>query len=702
MIADQYLEKVYAGFLGMNVGIRLGAPVEPALWTYERIYKTYGDITDYVKPFKNFAADDDANGPFYFLRALYDDAKDRDITPNDVANAWLNYTREGMGMFWWGGYGVSTEHTVFVNLKKGIPAPQCGSIAQNGQIVAEQIGGQIFIDTWGLITPCNPKKAADLGEAAARVSHDGEGVLGARFFCAAISKAFETSDIQDIINTGLEQIPEQSTYAKVARAVLDFHQVHPDDFRACREMLERDWGYDKYPGVCHIIPNAGVCVLAMIYGQGDFNRTVEIATMCSWDTDCNAGNVGTVLGVACGLQGIADRYRTPINDSIVMSGISGYLNILDIPTYAKELAILGYRNIKEPCPAWLLDSFKEDEIYFDFELPGSTHNIRISDPFFCQMRHSTEVAFKGTGSLEINFDRMVRGEHSKIYYKPFYTRDEFNDERYSPTFSPKAYSGQKVSMTIYLDQWHGNETMGIAPYVRLATSKKELVQGYVKLIDKEWIELEFTIPDAEGELIDEVGIILESYSPAKFKSMGRIFIDEFRICGRSQYSIDFSKQCINFGCVTPFSHNHGTWKIEDDAMYLMTADPAEAYTGHYFAKDYSIAVRIHPQYGVSHLVAVRAQGAMRGYHVGFADEHEVALYINHFGYKKLTSVNFDWQMNREYDFHVTVTGDQITLSIDGEEVLTYLDNTYAYGMYGFSTLGAARTYFRNVRVVSEV
>ena len=81
----------------------------------------------------------------------------------------------------------------------------------------------------------------------------------------------------------------------------------------------------------------------MMYGKGDFNRTVEIATMCGWDTDCNAGNVGTVLGVACGLEGIADKYRKPINDSIVMSGISGYLNILDIPTYAKELAILGYR-----------------------------------------------------------------------------------------------------------------------------------------------------------------------------------------------------------------------------------------------------------------------------------------------------------------------------------------------------------------------
>jgi ADP-ribosylglycohydrolase len=697
-IPDNYVEKVYAGYLGMNIGIRLGAPVEPTIWTYERIRNTYGDITDYVKEFKTFAADDDANGPYYFLRALYDDALDRDITPNDVARAWLNYTREGVGMFWWGGYGVSTEHTAYINLKKGVPAPQSGSISQNGQTIAEQIGGQIFIDTWGLVNPGQPKKAADYGEAAARVSHDGEGVWGARFFCAAIARAFETKDIREIIETGLAQIPADSKYAAVARAVLAFHDEHPDDFRACRDMLERDWGYDKYPGVCHMIPNAGVCILAMIYGQGDFNRTVEIATMCGWDTDCNAGNVGTVLGVACGLEGIADKYRKPINDGIVMSGISGYLNMLDLPTYAKELAILGYRLAGEPCPPALRDSFREGEIYFDFELPGSTHSFRLSNPFLCEMRHSTEKAYQGRGSLQVLFDRLVRGDQCKIYYKPFYNRDEFNDERYSPTFAPKAYSGQKVSMRIYLDQWHGNETVGIAPYVRLAKSKKELLQGYRKLVQDEWLLVEYTIPDTEGELIDEVGIVLEGYSPAKFKSLGRLFIDEFRICGPADYVIDFAKQAIHFGCVTPFSHNHGTWSIVDGRMYLMTHEACEAYTGNYFARDYTVSLKVDPQLGESHLAAIRVQGAMRGYHAGFDGENRVSLYLNDFGFKRLATAEFPWTPNREYEFRLTARGEEIVFSIDGQELLRVKDGTFGYGMYGVSTLGAARTYFRDFRV----
>ncbi len=699
MIPQDYLNKIYGGFLGMNVGIRLGAPVEPTIWTYERIKNTYGDITGYVKDYINFAADDDANGPVYFLRSLYDDAKIDTLTPEHVAKAWLNYTREGIGMFWWGGYGVSTEHTAYLNLKNGVKAPMSGSIEQNGKILAEQIGGQIFIDTWGLVNPNNPKKAADFGEAAARVSHDGEGVLGARFFCAAISHAFVCSDIEEIIHVGLSQIPKESLYNKVSEAVINFYKENPHDFRACYKMLDRDWGYDKYKGNCHIIPNAGVCILSMLYGKGDFNRTVEIATMCGWDTDCNAGNVGTVLGVMTSASGIKEAYLKPISDSIVLSGISGYLNILDIPSYAKELAILGYSLQGEEAPSSIKDSFKEDEIYFDFELPGSTHNFRLSNSFFCKLKHSEEKAFNGKGSLEVLFDRVSRGESCKIFYKPFYTREDFSDERYSPVFSPKAYPGQTVSMQVFLDQWTGNERMGCAPYVRLAKSKKELIQGYIQPEQGKWTEIKFTIPDAEGEVIDEIGILLEGYAPNKFKSLGRLFIDDFKIYGKSDYKIDFSKQMINFGCVTPFSSNRGAWNIDQDKMILMCYEPSESYTGNYFAKDYEVSCKLTPLNGETHFIAGRVQGAMRGYHMGFDGKGNVSLYVNDFGYKKLTQCPFEWEINKEYEFKLVVIGNKISFTINGQEVLSYDDERFIYGMFGFSTLSMGRMVVRDIHFI---
>ncbi len=696
----EYLNKLYSGFLGMNAGIRLGAPVEPTLWTYERIKKTYGEITGYVKEFKNFAADDDANGPYYFLRAIYDDAGTETLKPQDVARAWLNYAREGIGMFWWGGYGISTEHTAYLNLKNGIEAPRSGSIEMNGKIMAEQIGGQIFIDTWGLVNPNNPKKAAEYGRAAASVSHDGEGVYGAEFFCAAISKAFSCSDIREIIECGLSHIPQDSLYCKVSREVIEFYEKNPDDFRACYQMLVEKWGYDKYKGACHIIPNAGVCILSMMYGKGDFNRTIEIATMCGWDTDCNAGNVATVLGVMCGIDGIKSEYLKPINDSIVLSGISGYLNILDIPSYVKELAIIGYKLMGETVPQDLLDSFKEDEIYFDFELPGSTHNIRVSDPFMCRVVNSNDKAFKGNGSLEILYDRMSRGENCRIFYKPFYTRDDFSDERYSPVFSGKAFSGQTVSFQVYLDQWSGNEPIGISPYVRLAKSKKILNLGFVQPKYDEWSKIEFTIPDSEGEVIDEVGFILEGYSPAKAKSLGRLFMDEFRIYGKADYKIDFSKQMSNFGNITPFASNHGAWSIEGDKLNSMRVGECESYSGNYYAKDYKVSVNLTPINGDTHFIAVRAQGAMRGYHLGFDGENNISIYINDFGFKKIANAEFKWEIGKEYEFSVSAVGGKIELFIDGKNVISCSDSKFKYGMFGFSSISMGRTSFGNVHFIS--
>lgn len=695
MIPTNYLKKTYGGFLGMNAGIRLGAPVEPTAWTSERIQRFYGDIKGYVKDFKNFAADDDVNGPVFFLRALYDDAKDRELTPQDVAKAWLNYAREGVGMFWWGGYGVSTEHTAYLNLKAGIPAPESGAASTNGIIMAEQIGGQIFIDTWGLVFPGNIKMAAKYASIAASVSHDGNGIYGAAFISACIAAAYDTSDVDSLIDAGLSQIPPDCTYAKVVNAVREFYRKNPEDFRFCLKYLQDNWGYDKYTGVCHIIPNAGVCVLAMLYGR-DFNRSIEIATMCGWDTDCNAGNVGTIMGVAFGPEGIAPHYRNPINDSVVLSGISGYLNILDIPTYCKELALLGYSLAGEAAPESLTKSVKAGEIHFDFELTGSTHNLRLSNKIGCSLRHSVERAFSGSGSAEILFDRMSRGQKCKIYYKPFYRRDDFDDERYMPVFSPTAYPGQTVSMMVYADRYSG-ESIILNPYVRNSSSKQDILLGGMVVKEEGWNKITFTIPELEGAMVDEIGLLFEANSPDKNRDFGCLYIDDFSITGKGSYTIDISKQKKEFASITPFSHNHGAWEIEQGVMEAMCLEHAEAMTGNYYMADVTVTGRITPHTGKSHLVSARVQGALRGYYGGFTADG-VAIFCNNNGMRQLASCPFEWEYDREYFVKIVAQGDLLTLFVDGRKLLQVQDNTLAYGMAGYAMYELGRCGFGNLSI----
>lgn len=689
------LEKIYSGFLAMNIGIRLGAPVEPTIWTSDRIERFYGDITDYVKPFRNFAADDDVNGPVYFLRALDDGALERgDLTPDDVAEAWLNYAREGVGMFWWGGYGTSTEHTAYLNLKNGIKAPHSGSIRVNGKIMAEQIGGQIFIDTWGLVWPGNPAKAAEYARKAASVSHDGNGLEGAGFIAACIAVAFDCSDAAGIIRTGLEQVDPESTYAAVVNAVIDFHEKHPESWRDCLKYLQDEWGYDKYPGACHIIPNAGVCIMSMLYG-GHFARAIEIATMAGWDTDCNAGNVGTIMGVADGLAGIPDHYRRPVNDSVVISGISGYLNIVDIPTYAKKLTGLSFRLRGEAVPPEL--AVDEKVIDFDFSLPGSTHCFRVSNEFLCRVRHADREGRNGKGALEVLFDRGTRGQTSCIFYKPFYRRSDFDDERYMPVFSPHAYPGQHVSMSVRFDRLNG-ESVILSPYVRNSSTGELVFIGGNVYRDDQWHEIEFDIPDLDGAAADEIGVQFEANSPAKTKDLGCFYIDYFRITGKGKYSISISKQKKEFASITPFSHNHGSWDIRDGRMEAMCLSHAEAMTGNYFMTDAVVRGKVIPHNGSSALVSIRVQGARRGYYAGLA-EGSFAIFKNDGdrGLVQLARCDFDWKHENDYEIEFRAEGEKLE-AVTGDLRLQAEDSDFAYGMCGYAMYEGGRCGFGDLSI----
>lgn len=691
MMEQQLLEKLYGGFLGMNVGIRLGAPVEPSIWTVERIQRTYGDIRGYVKEYKHFAADDDANGPVFFLRAL-EDTDGQEPTPQSVAEAYLNYAREGIGMFWWGGLGVSTEHTAYLNLLAGIPAPQSGSIRQNGSTVAEQIGGQIFIDTWGLVAAGDAARAARYARAAASVSHDGEALNGAAFIAACIAHAFVEDDVEKIMDEALSLIPADSKYAAVVKAVRDYHAAHPeDDWQGCRQMLEEEWGYDRYPGVCHIIPNAGVCALALSYGAGDFCRTIEIATMCGWDTDCNAGNVGTIVGVKGGIAAIPAHYRDPINDELVLSGASGYLNILDIPTYVWQLAGWVYRLRGEEMPADVAEHIHPGVIDLDFALPGTTHGLCVSDPCLFRRQHKD-------GALEVMWNRMNRGQQATVYLKTFYRQEDFSDERYKPVFSPIAYPGQQAHIEVTFEKWYG-ESICVTPYVRTAIGKKQLLLTSSVLREEGDYAFDFTLPDVDGDLICEVGLHIEGNSPRIIYDAGRLLIRRFRIDGKSCYTVNVGIMPCEFLSILPFSQNHGSWAVEDGHIQVMALHHAEAMTGGYFMKDARVTGLICPRNGGSHLVSLRVQGTRRGYYAGFDGEGKAAI-LKHAGARveRLATVDFDWQLDREYQLTLKAVGDELTLYVDGAKTVSARDGEYKWGMAGYALYDSGRAQLGNLTI----
>ena len=164
---EDYLERAYAGVLGKLIGVYLGRPFEN--WTYQRIMRELGPIEYYVHERLDcplVVTDDDIAGTFTFIRALEDHGARADLSvARRSARPGSTISSRSRSILWWGGNGNSTEHTAWLNLKRGSTAPASGSIATNGQTVAEQIGAQIFIDGWAIVAPGDPELAARLAGA---------------------------------------------------------------------------------------------------------------------------------------------------------------------------------------------------------------------------------------------------------------------------------------------------------------------------------------------------------------------------------------------------------------------------------------------------------------------------------------------------------------------------------------------------------
>ncbi len=697
IIPRDYVERLYAGWLGKLIGIRYGAPIEG--WTYDKIWAVYGELDGYLVDYREFAADDDSNGPMIFIRALNDYTHTRDITAEQIGLTWLNYAPYEHGFYWWGGFGNSTEHTAYLNLRAGIPAPRSGSVEQNGAAIAEQIGGQIFIDSWGLVLPGRPELAAEYAAKAASVSHGGNGIYGGQYVAAAIALAFTAKDIRAVLDGALTVIPGDCEYARAVRDVMAFYDNHTcEDWRAAFEYVRERWGYHRYPGNCHIIPNSAVMVLSMLYGGGDFDRTLNICNMCGWDTDCNAGNVGAIMGVLCGLEAIDyKKWREPINDFFAVSSVLGCLNGMDAPWCVGYLADLAYRMADEDMPADWRPYLTPGRRYDHFKLPGSTHGFRVAVEK--QKQVETSLANSGEGGLKVSVLNLLPTEAFRIFKRTYYGARDFHDNRYDPAFSPILYPGQTVRLRIKQADFCDQELYA-AIYVRDAHDGRLIEGERVRLTPGEWRPLALEIPALRGALLDEAGVRVVAGGDCGYGKRNAVvvFVDEVRFEGRPNYGIDFAREYMEMYTplhreVSQFTYLKGAWSLESGRLMGLTPDYGEAYTGDIAWDDYRLTGSVSRACGDRAALLVRVQGAIRSYAV-MVRADRLSIEKNANGYAELASCPFDAPVGAIRRLTVEVRGNQIRV-LEGESQLLCAtdDDPYRTGCVGCGVYDGTRAYF---------
>jgi len=512
---------------------------------------------------------------------------------------------------------------------------------------------------------------------------------------AAISAAFTCATVDEVIDTALTVIPADCDYRRVVDGVRAFHRAHPEDFRACRDYIDTEWGEHKYPGYCHIIPNAGVCILALLYGENDLGRTIEVSCMCGFDTDCNASNVGTIMGVLGGLEKFPARYRAPINDCSVLSSVSGYLNMVDSAAYAKELAVLAYTLANQKPPAWL-SLPRPGDLRMDFELPGSTHGLELTDRASHWIRPVEGEAHTGSRCLEMMIDGKLPVPVD-LYFKASFTREDFNDERYEPVFSPRVYPGQTVSC--FMKSWQeAPAAIGVTPFVTTAAGERMDLSRTI-LPPGKWREISFTVPDLGGSQAHDVGWKIQIFPAEPPWTLGRVFMDDITVTGPMDYTIDTAVQKREFGEITPFSCNELRPRLENGILVLETDCGGQAFTGNYFTRNGFIEADATPLKGDSCLLLLRAQGTRRFYALGLQGENRAVIARFDGGeWTTLASAEFTWTRSAPLRLRAEAEDNMLRLRINGTPVLEAQDDRFTYGMVGICHTGRAASCWRNFRI----
>ncbi|MGC4047342.1 MAG: ADP-ribosylglycohydrolase family protein [Armatimonas sp.] len=529
-LPSDYEERVYAGVLGKIIGVYLGRPFEG--WTNEHIERELGEVWYYVhEKLKTplIVTDDDISGTFTFIRAIADNGYAYDVTEEQVGNTWLNYLIEDRTVLWWGGMGNSTEHTAFLRLKDGIVPPRTGSIALNGQTVAEQIGAQIFIDGWAMLAPGDPEKAAAFARKAASVSHDGEAIYGAQVIAAMESYAFVEPDLNKLLDVALTFIPAASKIHQMVTQIRGWHADEPRDWRSTFHKIQEKWGYNCYGGGCHMLPNHAVIQLALLYGDDDFQKSLMIANTAGWDTDCNSGNVGCLMGIKNGLAGIdkgAD-FRGPVADRLYVPTADGGRAISDAATKTYRIVNTArqMQDLKPLAP--------NEGMRYHFALPGSVQGFMVEDSVEC--RGTATIANVVLGelaenpgiaaderALAIRYQNVATGRAARVATATFTSPEGLKMPGYGMYASPILHPGQTLRARVVTDEANERPTH-VGLFIRYygENDTLEILRGDTHNLGRGSVaNLSWELPELEGRPIAEVGIEIGGQS-----GTGAIYLD---------------------------------------------------------------------------------------------------------------------------------------------------------------------------------
>ena len=290
--ASELRDRVFACWLGKNIGGTLGTPYEG---THELL-----DITGFASKEGEPLPNDDLDLQLAWLRAV-DELGPQNINSKTLGEYWVSYITPN-----WNEYGVCKA-----NMREGLLPPLSGQV--NNEEWMHSNGAWIRTEVWACLYPCKVEQAIRMAYEDASVDHGfGEGTYAAIFVAAMESAAFAIHDAKTLLEIGLSKIPEDCRVARSVRLVVSAYE-NGTPWREVRRLLvedSADLGWFQAPA------NIGFVALGLLYGEGDFKRSLLYTINCGDDTDCTGATLGALLGIMGGRAALPEDWCAYIGEGI--------------------------------------------------------------------------------------------------------------------------------------------------------------------------------------------------------------------------------------------------------------------------------------------------------------------------------------------------------------------------------------------------
>jgi hypothetical protein len=302
---DVLMDKIKGGWAGQVIGCTFGGPTE---------FRYTGTMIP-----DSISIDWNADRlEWYYTRApgLYDDIY-MDLTFVEV------FEREGLdapalshaNAFAYAGYSLwHANQAARYNILAGLVPPATGYWENNPH--ADDIDFQIEADFAGLMNPGMVNSASEICDRVGHIMNYGDGWYGGVYVAAMYALSFWSDDIGFIVSDALKSIPEESQFFQCIHDVITWHGKYPDDWKQTWSEVERLWSSEIgcpdgvfQPFDIDAKLNAAYIVIGLLYGGGDFGKTLEISTRCGQDSDCNPASAGGVLGTILGYGSIPAYWK---------------------------------------------------------------------------------------------------------------------------------------------------------------------------------------------------------------------------------------------------------------------------------------------------------------------------------------------------------------------------------------------------------